>query len=191
MLRRRAKSRTAVMIGFLTAVLLTLASSALAGSAAAAAPTGTGYLCANGGAGLCLQENGINGSLVANDNKIAGSPAKQQWTFHQVGVTSASVPFVTSGLNGQVAPGRAFGRWQGLNGSNLCLAERSDEVVMALCSSVGTEWVLSGSGRLISVESSNNDNVLSFLNSTGINSETPVLESAHPCPGGCWGPNAG
>jgi hypothetical protein len=195
MVPRRMRARLAVVTGVLTAVFLALASSVLVGSASAAAPTGGfGYLCANGGAGLCLQENGNNGSLVANDNKIAGGPPKQQWAFLSVGVTSANGPFSVSGLNGQVAAGRAVGRWEGLannTGSPLCLAERNDEVVMALCSSVGTEWVLSGSGRMINVESSNNDDVLSFLNSTGVNSETPVLESAHPCPGGCWGPAAG
>jgi hypothetical protein len=187
----RRNARLAVLAGVLAAVAL--ASSVLAGTAAAA-PSGTNYLCANGGAGLCLQENGINGSLVANDNKIAGLPSKQQWVFERIGVTSAGGPFSVSGLNSQVAAGRAVGFWEaGLTHETgpLCLAERNDEVVMAFCNSVGTDWVLSGSGRMINVESSNNDDVLSFLNSTGVNSETPVLEAAHPCPGGCWGPNAG
>jgi len=205
MLPRRAKARLAAVTGLLTAVLLALASSALVGSAAAApatAPTHKfGYLCSNGGAGLCLQENGNVGSLVANDNKIAGSPKKQQWKFLPVGVTTTISPLAIDDVNGTlvnlndpVTPGRAYGRWQGLlsnSGSAICLAEQGLEVVMASCSGVGTEWILSGSGSLISVQATDTIIKLEFLNSSGQNGGNPVVHQPHACPAGCWGPAAG
>ncbi len=84
---------------------------------------------------------------MANNNKAAGSLKNQQWAFKKLGTTSAKAPFTKPIVPTEVAAGRLYGQWVGLNlNGTLCLAEQNGNVVMASCNGVGTEWVLSGAG---------------------------------------------
>ena len=167
------------------------------------------FVCANGGAGLCLQANGKDESLVANDNKItSGSNETQQWEWFQTGVTSAKGPFANTTLDKKVAPGRPVGQWEEAktdSGAALCMAQQNLLIKIVPCAAThvvftpGTQWVLSGSGRIINVLGSNDTagnigpakDVLEFLNSSGRNGGNPADSTANACPGTCWGPNAG
>jgi hypothetical protein len=204
---RRTAAAALAAAGMLTAPFLLPAGSAAAATIAPQgqpSPNVTYYVCANGGEGLCLQNNGEVGSAVANDNKInpPSSNTHQLWTFVKVGDTSASAPFTHPDLDKFVTAGRSYGRWK--TNTGLCLAELGGAGVpigLADCSAAGTEWVLSGSGRMINVQVSDSayitgeptplDN-LWFLNSNQVNGQDPFL---HPnedgCPQACWGPNAG
>jgi hypothetical protein len=178
------------------------AGSAMASSALpAGAPTNEmGFLCANGGNGLCLQQNGELDSLVANDNKIADMPFKQQWEFIQFSTTDSSYPFGTPALNGDVTAGRRVGIWEANGsapGTMLCLAWATGDFWLHDCigqdgrPSTGTLFVLSGSGRMISVLDSNDNKALAFINSDQLNGSNPIGSSNDNCPASCWGPNAG
>ena len=155
------------------------------------------YVCANGGKGLCLQNNYLLGSLIANDNQIPGSscspPCHQGWTLYSEGVTSASYPFNTSALNHDVAAGRGVWKLQSdAPGENYCLAEESLQPKLEQCNNdpaFHTLWVASGSGRLISVSGSDQQATLAFLQSNGLNGGNPVFV-ANPttCPSACWFP---
>ena len=163
------------------------------------------FVCANGGAGLCLENDGEIGSLVANDNKITGhhSNVSQQWEWNQFGVTSTKGPFANTTLDKKVAPGRAVGQWVvafplavGIPPS-LCMGQQNLLVTVVPCDTSsgkvtpGTEWVLSGSGRIINVLETNDTKVLEFLNSSGTNGGDPAVNTANKCPATCWGPHAG
>jgi hypothetical protein len=206
---RRTATWALAATGLLAAISLLPAGSAMASSAVPqAAPAGgqVYYVCANGGAGLCLQNNGSNGSLIANDNKIPGSSnhISQQWKFRELGVTSSTAPLAPFGkhdLDGQVASGRLYGQWESAHASfDSCLASENGSIELVNCitgssATPGTEWVLSGSGRLINVMDSDRDNKLDFLNSDGSNGGVPFtafgIGTSNNCPAACWGPNAG
>jgi hypothetical protein len=131
---------------------------------------------------------------VANDNKATTGVAQieQLWEFKQLGVTSSAAPFGTTALDNRVAAGRAYSHWQAQFGANtLCMAYQGGHLIMSTCTASGTEWVLSGSGRIISVLSSNTQGTLEFLRSSGVNSGHPSFTTATDCPASCWGPNAG
>jgi hypothetical protein len=183
----------------LVAAYLLSGGAAVASATPAGAPAGPDFLCANGGAGLCLETSGVQGTLVANDNKIQPPlpTDPETWGFNQLGVTSATGPFDQSNLNKQVAAGRRYGQWQNIN-TDACMAFSGGRIIADVgCFEggqprPGTEWVLSGSGRIINVLDSNDQiNVLEFLNSSGVNGGHPSLSNSNTCPRACWGPNAG
>jgi hypothetical protein len=187
-----------------SAAMATSAAGATSAIPAAAPAGGYNWICANGGAGLCLQQNGLYGSLVANDNKITGSTNyKQLWAWQAAGVSSATAPFADVSLDKEIAPGRQFGFWFADESGppTLCMGYSSGRVVLESCPGPndppnGTLWMLSGSGRMISVGASNDAGALVYLNSSGKNSGNPtllsILNSGAPnnCPASCWS-NAG
>jgi hypothetical protein len=203
MLRVKAKAGLiglASAAAVLAAVFLLPAGPAAAGTAP---PNSFEVVCANGGQGLCLTQGGQVGTLVINSTaEPSDNNLDQRWKFFKDGVTSSTGPFLKgSGLNTQVAAGRLYGEWEA-SGDNApasqCLAFLSGKVTLNDCGAVGTEWVLSGSGRMISVLASNDgfDNggipVLEFLNSSGTNGQAPsVIVKGNTCPRSCWGPAAG
>jgi hypothetical protein len=199
MLRLTTKAGLATLAGvagLLVSLFLLPAGPAAAGTAP---PSGFEFVCANGGNGLCLTVTGMLPNRIANETKEPTTNAAiQLWKFVKEGVTSSTGPFQKgSGLNTQVAAGRLNGEWQD-DGSGECLAFLNSNVTLNTCNQVGTEWVLSGSGRMISVLASNDgfENggapILEFLNSSGVNNTQPdVIAQGNSCPRSCWGPAAG
>jgi hypothetical protein len=121
-------------------------------------------ICANSGAGLCLQDNGQPGSLIAYDT--GNGPAQNQlWGFTLEGTTSHSsstsigFPFDNATLN---------------NGDGFCVGSQA-------------ALVMSGSGRMISVGASNEFGKLEFVNSDGHNGGNPQMTPNNACPTACWG----
>jgi hypothetical protein len=161
--------------------------------------SGPFYICANEGNGLCLQDNGEDGSLIANDNIInSGSGVTKQgwWVDDFNSTTTNTFPFkVGSGLNTQVANGREVLLLEAeisASGAGECF-DWTDNPVLEDCVTNGSNpyqiLVASGSGRLIDVGASDAAGKLVFLKSSGVNSGNPTLvaSSGNVCPGACWG----
>jgi hypothetical protein len=149
------------------------------------------YICADGGAGLCLQDNGNLNTLVANDNKVGGAPAKQLWQLNEIGTTTNTWPFALgSGLNTQVANGRKVYQVDDWWTPQLCMWPTAGDgtALITTCNMNNTadRWVASGSGALINVDVSNTSGNLAFLKSSGANGGNPQYTSTHTCPGACW-----
>ena len=220
----RAKARAIAVAGLAVVSVLLPAGSAMAASTGTAVhivPNAAPlvfpepeFVCANGGAGLCLQQNTHAGSLVANDVMLVGSTseAHQQWAWASQGATVAHKlpPFTNSSLLNAVAGGRQFGQWMTEDSANgsvptaICMAYLSDgDIGMVNCSNsagginTGTLWVLTGSGRMVNVLESSNTGFLQFLNSSGKDGGNPFLMGTdgalvpNACPAACWGPFAG
>lgn len=184
------------------AVLVLLAVPAVSAGAATAVPQISGAVsyvgvCANGGAGLCLQDNGEEDSLVANDNKVTTQPAatvKQGWDIIVVTQTNGkSVPFTDPTLDEAVKPGRnvvEFKAYPVGQGSDECAAAPDGVLAVSLqeCGSYGTEWVETGSGRLANVAASDSNSTFVWLDSSGFSGAGVELDinSTHPCPAFCW-----
>jgi hypothetical protein len=176
------------------ALLAVPAANAAAARPAATAAMGVSAICSNGGATptLCLQNNGTNGSLIANDGFNN--------TFHQFyfiipeGVTSSSFPFDNKDLNGPVDNGRIVFELKDETSANFAtnnLCVNVNNLVMKLgpCSGSQSLWVASGSERLLSVGGSNQDNGYVFAKADGGNGGNPVqVDGNHnACPNACWG----
>ncbi len=158
----------------------------------AVTPAGPTVLCDNNGTGFCLEEENLGqaGGLI-HDVTHQPMDLNEKWTFNKVGVTSKSAPFTTPTLDQMITPGRAYGRWTNDN-DELCLAYLNGHVVANVCSATGTLWVLSGSGRMITVLHSDQVGSLVFANSSGVNGGHPSLvANGNTCPKSCWGPMAG
>jgi hypothetical protein len=156
---------------------------------------GAFYICANGGAGLCLQNSGVTNSFVANDVMAAGGPTKQEWKLVEVGFADHSTyPFATKALNQQVAAGRTVYTIHNTYSNVECLnASTSFETIMEPCTGpnpvTGQLFVATGSGRLVNVAFSNAQGALMFYFSSGTDGGRPGFTSVgtHPCPAFCWG----
>lgn len=148
---------------------------------------------------LCATNNGTLGSLIAADNiDLTGGEtrnAEQGWVWVQSGVTSSTSPFtVGSGLNTQVAAGRPVGRFQATFGAQGCITTAGSSGAPHLqgCSTSGPLWVQTGSGRLVNVQSSDNNGFLLFLGATGGDGSNPSQTGgAHNCPQYCWSDTLG
>ena len=140
------------------------------------------HVCANGGAGLCLQ--GVvavtmgdaleSSEPVHNDNMIpsgASGADAQEWSF---------TPF------GEVTHGTGRGR-SAIRSST----RRSQSAAFTASGRSLILKVLSGSGRLINVLHSDEEADLQFLNSSGVNGGDPGVHTGNACPAACWGPDAG
>jgi hypothetical protein len=193
---------------FKTLALTVLAAIPLAGLAitapASAAPTITPnvvtgqnlHICANGGAGLCLQNNGLNGSAVAND--VNNSGTTQQYIAQHVTFTlhgapppaGVGTPFDNVFLNDSVASGRDVWQFTSVkSGNTLCLDVNGGNVDLNACSGSQSYWVATGSGRLASVGYSNATDALVFVTSNGTDGGHPMFDTVtnNNCPGACWG----
>lgn len=203
-------ARWSAVMGVLAALFLAPAGSAMASVTIPDAPppeNGTFVpVCANGGAGLCLQDNLLSGSLIANENMISSGASNsdtQAWSFEEIGQVShgrGAGPFSNSALDDKVTSGRVYGQWEAFftfGQDPKCLAYENGEIILtkncgpANDPGTGTLWVLSGSGRLINVLHSDEEGDLQFLNSSGVNSGNPSLHTGNACPAACWGPDAG
>ncbi|HEX5405129.1 MAG TPA: hypothetical protein VFX16_22845 [Pseudonocardiaceae bacterium] len=151
-------------------------------------PVGTTPVCDNNGQGTCLTGEGLGQQIV---NEVPQFGADQIWHFKKLGSTTKKAPFTDLALDDKVAVGRAYGQW--LDQSNECLAYQGGHVILNNCTASGTEWVLSGSGRLITVLHSDQAKTLVFLNSNGVSGGHPTLPipGNNTCPLSCWGPMAG
>jgi hypothetical protein len=138
-------------------------------------------ICANSGAGLCLQDNSQPGSLIANDTGN-GRAQNQLWGFTLEGATSHSsstsigFPFDNATLNNQVAAGRKI--W-GMQSDPAVICVDVNDGIMRLnngdgfCVGSQAALVMSGSGWMTSVGASNSGN--------------PQMTPNNACPTACWG----
>jgi hypothetical protein len=156
------------------------------------------FVCTVNATNLCLTNNGTLGSLIANDlqNTVAGSNRNKQqaWIWDQLGTTTNTSPYALgSGLNTQVANGRPWGEFKNGSGTAGCLqANGTASVKLAACGGATTEWVQTGSGRLSSVGSSDQQNFLIFLVGSLKDGGNPVLENPHAaCSSACWSDTLG
>jgi hypothetical protein len=193
--------RIAALVAGVASVLLLAVPATQASVTRPTAPAsvlGPFYICANGGSGLCLQTNGLNNSLVANDNNIQPPAVKQSWGLIQDGVTTATGPFNKSNLNshgqpGQVAAGRKIYTLEDQYASILCAWQdtaNSILVEMEGCQTTqgGDSYVASGSGRFINILASDSADQYVYLNSSGSNGGNPqLLIGVNSCPAACWG----
>lgn len=188
MISTRIIRRLALLAAVPAAALSLAVPAASASPAAHAAPAVTDYfICANGGDGLCLQNNGDLGSYVANDNSNDG--ATQEYNMVLLGTTSSTYPFNTSALNGDVASGRKVWLLQSVEaGGGYCLDENDGSAKINDCTGSQSEWVQSGSGRMVSVGASDQEGYLGFLDSTGVSGGYPPIVGSpyQTCPGACW-----
>jgi hypothetical protein len=154
----------------------------------------TQAICANNGAGLCLQNNGSLGSLIANDT--ANGTTTQQYEKIYVDGTShgapssGGFPFNSAALNNAVAPGRPVYEFISVkSGYAYCADVNRNEADVNSCTGSQSYWVATGSGRLVSVGLSNVDGLLVFLKTDGFSSGDPefVGNPYQTCPGACWG----
>ena len=197
----RKARRWAALGGALAALFLAQASSAMASVATPSITTPQGmqpppegdttYVCANGGQGLCLIT--FDNEVVQNDTFGSGP---QQWSFTVGGGVThgkGAGPFSNSNLDQMVTIGRTWGYWTMDTGGldPLCLDYQAGQIELTGCNTSGTEWVLSGSGRMINVLHSDQEGDLQFLNSSMVNGGTPSLHTGNDCPAACWGPQAG
>jgi hypothetical protein len=191
-------NRAAALAAGAAAAVLLATSAASASPASPSVPNSGQAICANGGSGLCLQNNGLANSIVANDG--ANGSEAQQWDPGFIGGTAhgapsaGGFPFSTAALNNQIAPGRNV--WQiasDKSGGVDCLGSSTafDGTfgLVSGCTGSHAMWVASGSGRLISVGESDNAGQLVFIKSDGTDGDQ--VEQAHnpdqTCPGACWG----
>lgn len=174
------------------AVMLALAvPAASASTATRAAPDANVTICANGGAGLCLQNNGSLGSLVANDKSNGGTT--QEYTIGDLGVTahgapgSGGYPFSTAALNDSVTAGREVLEIGSVEaGEAYCIDVNEGTIDVNDCYGSQSEWVATGSGRLVSVGASDQNTILAFASSDGVNGGNPVTSTDNACPEACW-----
>lgn len=173
------------------------ASAAVTAAAAPAVSSGQNlHICANGGTGLCLQNNGLSGSAVANDTSNSGTTQQyiaQHVTFTLHGApppAGVGTPFDNVFLNDSVASGRDVWQFTSVkSGNSLCLDVNGGTVDLNACSGSQSYWVATGSGRLVSVGYSNASNALVFIASNGVNGGHPMFDTTlnNSCPGACWG----
>jgi hypothetical protein len=155
-----------------------LPQAAMAAPASGAVPSvnpGLNLICSNGG--LCLQNNGSLGSLVANDtpnNQTFFTP--QDYEVNGVGVTSDIYPFNTTILNDSVVHGRVVYQLVAVeSGDELCVDVNDGHVDLNSCDGSQSLWAATGSGRLCSAGDSNALGKLVFLESSGVNSGHPAF----------------
>jgi hypothetical protein len=190
------KRVAAVVAGAASIVLLAVpaATASTARPATPAAPAVSVFLlCDEASPALCLQNNGTSGSLIANDTKNSGTPL-QRYFVTEEGVTSSTYPFDSSALNVPIDNGRPVFQLKdettpGGATNNLCINVNGLEINLGACTT-GSEslWVASGSGRMLSVGGSNEEDDYVFAKANDGNGGNPALVDGNHngCPNACW-----